>query len=132
MPAGQFGGQGTPLGRGQPVDALAAVGTLWAITAEDGRLWNLNVDGSFTAVQPTGTVDGPHLAELSDGRLLATDPARGSFILFSPLGEPQGQFAYAGELVTPTGVAATRIGDGEIIVVADTRACALTAWRLAP
>jgi hypothetical protein len=129
--AGQFGGQGSLLGRGQPVDSVVAEGALWAITAEDGRLWNLNVNGSFTAVQPTGTVDGPQLAELSDGRLLATDPARGSFVLFSRLGEPLGQFAYVGELVTPTGIAATRLGDGEVIAVADTRTCALTVWRLA-
>jgi hypothetical protein len=34
-------------------------------------------------------------------------------------------------LVTPTGIAATRLGDGEVIAVADTRTCALTVWRLA-
>jgi hypothetical protein len=129
--AGEFGGQGSLLGRGQPVDALAAEGALWAISAEDGRLWNLSVDGSLTAVQPTGTIDGPQLAQLADGRILATDPARGSFTLFAPSGEPLGQFAYTGELITPTGIAATRIGDGNIIAVADTRACTLTLWRLA-
>jgi hypothetical protein len=129
--AGQFGGQGSLLGRGQPVDALAGEGTLWAVSAEDGRLWNLNSGGSMTVVQPTGTVDGPQLAALADGRLLVSDPARGTFLLLAASGEPLGQFAYAGVLLTPTGIAATRIGDGNIIAVADTRACTLSVWRLA-
>ncbi len=129
--AGQFGGQGSLMGRGQPVDALAAEGVLWAISAEDGRLWNLNSGGSMTVVQPTGTVDGPQLAGLADGRLLVSDPALGTFLLLAAGGQPLGQFAYAGELSTPTGIAATRIGDGNIIAVADTRACTLSVWRLA-
>ncbi len=129
--AGQFGGQGSLLGRGQPVDALAAEGVLWAVSAEDGRLWNLNSGGSMTVVQPTGTVDGPQLAQLADGRLLVSDPARSTFLLLAASGQPLGQFAYAGELATPTGIAATRIGDGNIIAVADTRACTLSVWRLA-
>jgi sugar lactone lactonase YvrE len=129
--AGQFGGQGSLLGRGQPVDALAAEGVLWAVSAEDGRLWNLNSGGSMTSVQPTGTVDGPQLASLADGRLLVSDPARSTFLLLAASGQPLGQFAYAGELATPTGIAATRIGDGNIIAVADTRACTLSVWRLA-
>jgi hypothetical protein len=129
--AGQFGGQGSLLGRGQPVDALAGEGVLWAVSAEDGRLWNLTSGGSMTVVQPTGTVDGPQLAELADGRLLVSDPARGTFLLLAASGEPLGQFAYAGELVTPTGIAATRIGDGNIIAVVDSRACTLSVWRLA-
>jgi hypothetical protein len=104
---------------------------LWAISAEDGRLWNLNSGGSMTAVQPTGTVDGPQLAELADGRLLVSDPGRSTFLLLAASGQPLGQFAYAGELTTPTGIAATRIGDGNIIAVADTRACTLSVWRLA-
>ncbi len=119
------------MGRGQPVDALAAEGALWAVSAEDGRLWNLNNGGSMTAVQPTGTVDGPQLAQLSDGRLLVSDPARSTFLLLAATGEPLGQFAYTGELVTPTGIAATRIGEGDVIAVVDTRACSLSVWRLA-
>jgi hypothetical protein len=128
---GQFGGQGSLLGRGQPVDALAAAGALWAVSAEDGRLWNLNTGGSMTVVQPTGTVDGPQMAQLADGRILVSDPARGSFLLLAASGQPLGQFAYAGELAAPTGIAATRIGDGDIIAVVDTHACSLSLWRLA-
>jgi hypothetical protein len=33
-------------------------------------------------------------------------------------------------LVTPTGIAATRLGAGEVIALADKRTCALTGWRL--
>ena len=127
----EFGGQGSLVGRGQPVGVLAADGALWAISAEDGRLWNLTSDGSLTAVQPTGTLDGPHLAQLSDGRLLASDPGRAAFVLFSPLGEPLAQFAYAGELQLPTGIAATPGAEGDLIAVVDTRACQVSAWRLA-
>jgi hypothetical protein len=76
-------------------------------------------------------VDGPQLAQLSDGRLLATDPGRASFVLFSPQGEPLAQFAYPGELQAPTGIAAARDAAGEVIAVVDTRACAVSAWRLA-
>lgn len=126
----QFGGQGTALAKGQPVSALAPPGALWAISAEDGRLWNLTSDGSVTAVQPTSTVDGPQLAGLGDGRLLATDPARASFILFTPFGEPLGQFGYPGELQLPTGIAATGTPEGDVIAVVDTGACAVSAWRL--
>jgi hypothetical protein len=129
-PALEFGGQGSLLGRGQPVAVLAAGGALWALSAEDGRLWNLTSDGSLTAVQPTGTVDGPRLAQLADGRLLLSDPARATFVLFSPQGEPLAQFGYAGELQQPTGLAAAPGAEGDVIAVVDTRACAVSAWRL--
>ena len=127
----QFGGQGSLLGRGQPVAVLAAPNALWAISAEDGRLWNLTSDGSVTAVKPTGTVDGPQLARLADGRLLATDPARASFVLLSAEGEPLSQFGYTGELQLPTGIAATATASGDVIAVVDTRSCSVSAWRLA-
>jgi DNA-binding beta-propeller fold protein YncE len=129
-PLVEFGGQGSPLGRGQPVDALPGAGALWAISAEDGRLWNLTSDGSLTAIQPSGTVDGPQLAQLSGGRLLASDPARATFTLFSPAGEPLAQFGYVGELQQPTGVAAAPGAEGDVIAVVDTRACAVSFWRL--
>src|SRR5262249_50359787 len=47
QPAGEFGGPATLLGKGQPVDALWADGRLWAVTAEDGRLWRLDSSGSM-------------------------------------------------------------------------------------
>ena len=41
-----------------------------------------------------------------DGRLLLSDPARSTFWLLSAQGQPTGQFAYAGQLDLPTGIAA--------------------------
>ncbi len=73
----QFGGVDTALGRGQPVDALVAGGSLWAVTAEDGRLWRLDDLAGITAI-PLNTVDGPHLIGLSDARSYLTDPAAGA------------------------------------------------------
>ncbi len=126
----EFGGQGSLLARGQPVDAVEANGVYWVVSAEDGRLWNTNVDGSLTAIQPTNTIDGPHLAALPDGRLLLTDPARSIFWLLSAQGQPTGQFAYAGQLDLPTGIAAREDGDGILIAVSDTRRCSVSLWRL--
>ena len=128
--AGSFGGQGSLVGRGQPVDGLAFGDAVWAITAEDGRLWNLATDGSLTAIQPTNTIDGPHLAGLPDGRLLVTDPGRATFMLFSAQGEPLGQFGYPGQFATPTGIAAAPIGNDIFIAVSDTRQCTLSLWRM--
>ena len=125
-----FGGQGSLLARGQPVDAVEANGVYWVVSAEDGRLWNTLVDGSLTAIQPTNTIDGPHLAALPDGRLLLTDPARSLFWLLSAQGQPTGQFAYAGQLDLPTGIAAREDDDGILIAVSDTRRCSVSLWRL--
>ena len=127
---GEYGGRDTLFGRGQPVDALAAGGAFWATTAEDGRLWNSLTDGSFTALQPTNTIDGPHLAALPDGRFLATDPGRSSFTLFDVTGEPLGQFGNPGQLSVPTGIAAAQLGDAVLVAVSDTAQCAISLWRL--
>ena len=126
----EFGGQGSLLSRGQPVDAVETNGVYWVVSAEDGRLWNTNVDGSMTAVQPTNTIDGPHLAALPDGRLLLTDPARSTFWLLTAQGQPTGQFAYAGQLDLPTGIAALADAEGILIAVSDTRRCSVSLWRL--
>ena len=63
--------------------------------------------------------------------LQPSDPGRAAFVLFSPQGEPLAQFAYAGELQLPTGIAATSSAAGHVIAVVDTRACSVSAWRLA-
>ena len=126
----QFGGQGSLLARGQPVDAVAVNGVYWVVSAEDGRLWNSNIDGSMTAVRPTNTIDGPHLAGLPDGRLLLSDPARSTFWLLTAQGQPAGQFAYAGQLDLPTGIAAREDAAGILIAVSDTRRCSVSLWRL--
>lgn len=126
----QFGGPDTPLARGQPVDALLLDGYVWAISAEDGRLWNLYADGSLTAIQPTNTIDGPQLAALPDGSMVVTDPLRRTFTIFTASGRPVRQFAYGEQLVLPTGVTARKIGEFVYFAVSDTRSCAVSLWRV--
>lgn len=126
----QNGGQGTALAKGQPVDVAADTGVIWTVTAEDGRLWNLPVDGSVTAVAPMNTIDGPKLAGLPNGSLLVSDPARGSFVVVAGTGQPVQQFAYQGQLSVPTGIAAAGLGDATFIAVADTAACSVSLWRV--
>jgi hypothetical protein len=127
----QFGGIDTALARGQPVDALLRATGLWAISAEDGRLHNLSVDGGLTAVQPTNTIDGPQLAALPAGGLVVSDPLRRTFTTFSPNGQPRQQFAYVEQLVTPTGIATLAIGEQLFIAASDTRSCTVALWRMA-
>ena len=122
-----LGGPDTLLARGQPVDTLFTPTGLWAISAEDGRLWNLSSDGSLTAIQPTQTLDGPHLAALPSGGLLASDPLRRTFTLFSAAGQPLQQFAYPDQL--PTGLATWTAGNQLLIAASDTRSCSVSLWK---
>lgn len=126
----QFGGPDTLLARGQPVDALLLDGMLWAISAEDGRLWNIYADGSLTAVQPTNTIDGPQMAMLPDGRMAVTDPLRRTFKVFAASGQPVRQFAYTEQLMMPTGIATRKIGEFVFFAVSDTRSCTVSLWRV--
>ena len=126
---GQFGGQGTPLGSGQPVDVTVAPQAIWAIAAEEGRLWRMDGLGSLTAIRPTDTINGPHLAHLADGRLVLSDPARGLVLLLSAQGQPMAALGDAGIFQRPTGVAAWQ-RDGELLLaVSDTAACSVSLWR---
>ncbi|HHW85257.1 MAG TPA: hypothetical protein GX400_03490 [Chloroflexi bacterium] len=127
----QFGGLDTLLARGQPVDALFGASGLWAVSAEDGRLHNLTIDGGLTAVQPTNTIDGPKLAALPTGGLLVSDPLRRTFTSFTANGQPRQQFGYLEQLVTPTGIATLTIGESLYIAASDTRACTVSVWRMA-
>lgn len=127
----QFGGLDTLLARGQPVDALLGASGLWAISAEDGRLHNLTIDGGLTAVQPTNTIDGPKLAALPTGGLLVSDPQRRTFTAFNVNGQPRQQFGYLEQLVTPAGVATLTSGDSLYIAASDVRACTVLLWRMA-
>ena len=97
----QIGRQGTPLALGQPVDVIAPDGIEWAITAEDGRLWRLDLMAGLTT---TNTIDGPHLADLPDGSFFLTNPARHTVLYFAADGEPLREFAYTDTFVTPVGV----------------------------
>jgi sugar lactone lactonase YvrE len=128
--AGQYGGRDTLLGRGQPVDALWVDGALWAVSAEDGRLWRLDTDGSMTAVQPTNTLHGPQLAGLPDGRFFMSDPGRGLVLLHAKNGQPAGQFTAPGVIVTPTGIDVASGDDRISLVVVDSTACTVSLWQM--
>jgi hypothetical protein len=128
-PLGEYGGPETPLGKGQPVDALWNGGRLWAVTAEDGRLWRLDNGGSLMAVQPTNTLNGPHLAGLPNGSLLVSDPERGLVLYHAASGEPRGQLAQPGIWVTPTGVDALFLGEQVFLAVVDSETCLVSFWQ---
>jgi hypothetical protein len=127
----KFGGIDTLLARGQPVDALLGASGLWAISAEDGRLHNLTIDGGLTAVQPTNTIDGPQMAALPTGGLIVSDPLRRTFTTFGANGQPRQQFGYLEQLVMPTGIATLTTGDSLYIAASDVRSCTVSLWRMA-
>ncbi len=124
-----FGGPESRLGRGQPTDVVATTTGLWAITAEDGRLWRLNSGGSLAVIEPTTTIHGPQLAGLDDGRLLLSDPARGGILLLAASGEPLATLALSG-LAQPTGIAVATVGTSLYLAVVDTANCQLSLWQM--
>jgi sugar lactone lactonase YvrE len=125
----QFGGPATLLGQGQPVDVLALGDTLWTVTAENGRLWRLDVLGSLVALPRNNTIDGPHLAALPNGTFFLSHPAGRGLLYFAASGQPSAQVAHGGSLVAPTGLAAALRGDRVILAVADSAACQVTIWE---
>lgn len=127
----EYGGLDSLLARGQPVDALRTPQGLWAIAAEDGRLWNLELDAGLTAIQPTATIDGPKMAPLPGGGFLVTDPARRTFTVFAATGQPLQQFGYFDQLLWPSGIAAFQAGEQLFLAASDARACTVTLWRMA-
>jgi DNA-binding beta-propeller fold protein YncE len=130
----QFGGPQTIMGQGQPVDALVDGGLLWTITAENGRLWRLDVMGSFVAIERSNTVDGPHLAALPGRGFFLSDPTRRTVLHLASSGQPLAQLVAPGQLVTPTGVAAGSVATGangeDLLAVADSGACTVWLWRV--
>ncbi len=124
-----YGGAESAMGSGQPVDAIATDRALWTITAEDGRLWDLNTDGSMVAVERTSTLDGPQLADLEDGTFFLSDPARQTIFYHRADGRPMAQFAYAGVLQRPTGIDAVVIDEQIHLVVVDTDQCEVSLWK---
>lgn len=133
-PAGEtlatFGGHGTPLGSGQPVDALPTERALWAATAEDGRLWQADGAGSVVAALPTVSADGPQLAGLLDGSFFLSDPGRRLVAYHLPSGRPAGHFNGDGAFALPTGVAFALSGNWARLAVVDTGACSAGVWEM--
>lgn len=133
-PAGEtlatFGGPGTPLGSGQPVDVLPTERALWAVTAEDGRLWQADGGGSVVATLPTVTADGPQLAGLADGSFFLSDPGRRLVAYHLPSGRPVGHFDGGGAFALPAGVAAAQAGNWVQLAVVDAGACAVSVWEM--
>jgi hypothetical protein len=125
----EYGGPGTPLGLGQPVDALATPYGLWTVTSEDGRLWNLYADASLAAVARAVSIDGPHLAGLDDGSFFLSDPTRQRVLRFTAQGRPVQQFSQQGAFALPTGIAVAEIGGEVYLAVVDTQRCTLSLWR---
>jgi hypothetical protein len=126
---GAWGGLETALGRGQPVDVLAQDGAYWAITAEDGRLWRLDVLGSVALFPRVSSVNGPHLAALPGGGFFVTDPGRRAVIYHTVSGEPLGELPYTADLVAPTGVAAGVVEEMIYVAASDSVACTVSLWR---
>jgi hypothetical protein len=128
----QFGGPETGLGQGQPVDVLALGEQLWAIAADHGRLWRLDVMGSVAVSERTNTVTGPQLAGLpDDSGFFLSDPVRRTVLYFAPSGQLLGQLGYADTLINPVGVATTFSEDGSVnLVVGDSAACTIALWRI--
>jgi hypothetical protein len=127
--AEQYGGPETLLARGQPVDVLRVDGALWTVSAEDGRLWRLDTGGSMTAIQPTNTLNGPHLAGLPDGRFFVSDPGRGLVLLHAATGQPAGQFAAPEVFGAPTGIDVAIRGDRVYLAVVDGATCTISLWQ---
>ncbi len=125
-----MGGAGTTLGAGQPVDVVATGGAVWAIGAEHGRLWQLGSMGSLTAIQPTDTLLGPHLAHLNE-KIILSDPARRLVLLLDGRGRPLGALADEGAFQRPTGVAVTpwpQMPSASLLAVADADGCTVSGW----
>ncbi|HXF64738.1 MAG TPA: PA14 domain-containing protein [Caldilineaceae bacterium] len=130
----EYGGPQTLLGQGQPVDVLAAGGVLWTLTAENGRLWRLDVLGSLVVIERSNTIDGPHLAALPSGAFFLSDPAGRRVLHLAATGEPLAELAYPAAFDAPSGVAAGIVegaGAGATyLAVADSGACRVSLWQV--
>ena len=104
--------------------------SIWAVTAEDGRLWNVSVDAGLTLLPRTDTVNGPHLTELPGGRMLLSDPLNNGIWLLEGTGEPLRYFTYPAELMQPTGIDARLEGNMLYLAVTDSATCTLSLWQM--
>ncbi len=125
-----YGGRDTAVARGQPVDTAGTARDLWAVTAEDGRLWEMNIPGSVTVIDRTVSVDGPQLAVRSDDSFFLSDPSQGRVLYHNADGRPIAQLGYTGTFALPTGVTTADIDGVTLLAVVDTVRCSLSVWQL--
>lgn len=127
---GQFGGPDTPLGQGQPVDALALPnGAIWAVSAEDGRLWRLDTGQGRAVTARANTFDAPHFAGLTNSTFFLSDPERRLVLYLHQDGTPAGQFR-AEQFAKPVGLAAAELDGRLLLAVSDSEACAVSVWSM--
>ena len=134
----QIGGKDEPpVGQGQPTDvAVGPGGDIWVAEATNGILWHLAADAAIVksvGVTPAGTLEGPHLATDSDGRVYVTDPGGFRVIILAPDGAPVGQFGAEGnepgQFRQLLGIA---VSSENLVLVVDTQACKVTAFAVQP
>ena len=129
----QLGGPESDLAKGQPTDAaLSPGGDLYFVEAETATVTLVAANGRmdrWTGPARASTIDGPHLAWLPAGGLAVTDPEGQRVLLFTPDGQPVGQFGTEAGLAKPVGVAANSGADG-FLVIADSQACRVTAFKV--
>src|SRR5690606_16151252 len=112
----------SPIGEGQPVDALALPNrSSWAATAADGLLWRLDSGAGRAAAAPSDTFSAPHLAGLSNSSFFLTDPARRLLLYYTPDGEATAQFS-GGNFVQPVGIDAAVVEGNLLLAVTDSAA----------
>jgi predicted membrane-bound mannosyltransferase/sugar lactone lactonase YvrE len=100
-PLGAIGTEGTALGQfSEPVGlALDSQGRLLVADTWNARVQAIVNAGEITSFpvpwNSQGINDKPYLAVLTDGRILATDPAKGSILLYAPDGSALGAWTPA-------------------------------------
>ncbi len=126
----QIGGPEGPVGPGQPTDvAVAPDGSLYVVEAMLGVVWHVDAGGMPLArwlVPGSNTIDAPHLALLSDGQVVVTNPPGGTVRVYLVDGTPVGEFGSREVLQLPVGVATSP--DGKRIVVSDSGGCRVVAF----
>jgi DNA-binding beta-propeller fold protein YncE len=132
----QVGGPESDLAAKQPTDAaLTPDGDLYFVEAESGAITRLDADASldrWAGPFAASTIDGPHLAVRPGGGLVVTDPEGRRLLVFDVDGHPVGQFGAESGMVKPVGVAVVQDGESDLVVVADSAACQVLAFRLLP
>lgn len=129
----EAGGRESALGLGQPVDAISIGGQLWALTAEDGRLWqltgNANESGSVGAIMATDTLNGPRLAGVRNGGIFVADPVRGTVTYHAPNGQPFLRWRDP-SITSPVGIDLALVDEALYMALADRNNCSVSLWQL--